>query len=73
VRQVQSLRPDPAQRHHLIEIRDNLEAGIIETQREGWPGEVEGPQVSLPGARTRLSASTRRSHTGSRRSNSAFR
>jgi hypothetical protein len=30
------LRPDPAQRPRLEEIRDNLEARIIEAKREGW-------------------------------------
>jgi uncharacterized Zn finger protein len=44
------LRPDPAQRARLEEIRDNLTARIAEAQREGWLGEVEGLQVSLAGA-----------------------
>jgi hypothetical protein len=48
------LRPDPAQRHRLLEIRDNLEARIIEAKREGWLGEVEGPQVSLAGAKDKI-------------------
>jgi hypothetical protein len=41
------LRPDPAQRPRLAEIRDNLTARIGEAQREGWTGETEGLQVSL--------------------------
>ncbi|MFJ5804045.1 hypothetical protein [Streptomyces decoyicus] len=41
------LRPDPAQRHRLVEIRDNLIARIIEAEQEGWLGEIEGLQVSL--------------------------
>jgi hypothetical protein len=41
------LRPDPAQRPRLAEIRDNLIARIGEAQREGWAGEAEGLQVSL--------------------------
>ncbi|MGW3660396.1 hypothetical protein ACWD6R_34235 [Streptomyces sp. NPDC005151] len=41
------LRPDPAQRHRLVEIRDNLIARIAEAEREGWLGEIEGLQVSL--------------------------
>ncbi|GAA0626415.1 tyrosine-type recombinase/integrase [Kutzneria viridogrisea] len=48
------LRPDPAQRHRLVEIRDNLEARIIEAKREGWLGEVEGLQVSLAGAKNKI-------------------
>ena len=32
------LRPDPAQRARLEEIRDNLEARIIEAKCEGWLG-----------------------------------
>jgi hypothetical protein len=41
------LRPDPAQRPRLAEIRDNLIARIAEAQRECWAGETEGLQVSL--------------------------
>jgi hypothetical protein len=48
------LRPDPAQRHRLIEIRDNLHARIAEAQRQGWTGEVEGLQVSLAAAEQKL-------------------
>jgi hypothetical protein len=48
------LRPDPAQRFRLLEIRDNLEARIIEAKREGWLGEVEGLQVSLTGAKDKI-------------------
>ena len=48
------LRPDPAQRARLEEIRDNLEARIIEAKREGWLGEVEGLQVSLTGAKDKI-------------------
>jgi hypothetical protein len=48
------LRPDPAQRHRLLEIHDNLEARIIEAKREGWLGEVEGLQVSLAGAKNKI-------------------
>jgi integrase-like protein len=49
------LRPDPAQRGRLEEIRDNLEARIIEAKREGWLGEVEGLQVSYTGVKDKLS------------------
>jgi hypothetical protein len=48
------LRPDPAQRARLEEIRDNLLARITEAEREGWLGEVEGLQVSLAGANDKL-------------------
>ncbi len=48
------LRPDPAKRARLEEIRDNLEARIIEAKREGWLGEVEGLQVSYSGVNDKL-------------------
>lgn len=48
------LRPDPDQRHKMIEIRDNLIARIGEAQRHGWLGEVEGLQVSLTATRQKL-------------------
>jgi integrase len=48
------LRPDPAQRARLTEIRDNLYARIAEARREGWLGEVDGLQISLNGARQKL-------------------
>jgi integrase len=48
------LRPDPAQRARLEEIRDNLEARIIEAKCEGWLGEVEGLQISLTGAKDKI-------------------
>ncbi|SHM93958.1 site-specific integrase [Streptomyces yunnanensis] len=48
------LRPDPAQRARLAEIRDNLIARIAEAEREGWLGEVEGLQISLAGAEEKL-------------------
>lgn len=47
------LRPDPAQRARLEEIRDN-EARIIEARREGWLGEIEGLQVSYSGVNDKL-------------------
>jgi hypothetical protein len=56
------LWPDPAQRDRLAEIRDNLTARIIEAEREGWLGEVEGLQVSLAGAEDKLAQIDRRSH-----------
>jgi hypothetical protein len=60
------LRPDPAQRARLEEIRDNLEARIIEAKREGWLGEVEGLQVSYSGVKNKLAqldATLRRENT----------
>ncbi|WP_052230258.1 integrase [Streptomyces sp. CT34] len=48
------LRPDPAQRARLTEIRDNLIARIAEAEWEGWLGEVEGLQDSLAGAEQKL-------------------
>jgi hypothetical protein len=49
------LRPDPAQRSRLEEIRDNLVTRIVEAKREGWLGEIEGLQISLSGANDKLS------------------
>ena len=48
------LRPDPAQRARLEEIRVNLRDRIAEAEREGWLGEVEGLKVSLAGAEGKL-------------------
>ncbi|SCD69494.1 Phage integrase family protein [Streptomyces sp. BpilaLS-43] len=57
------LRPDPAQRGRLEEIRDNLVARIAEAEREGWLGEVEGLRVSLAGAGDKLAQLDRRGRT----------
>ncbi|MEU3735357.1 hypothetical protein AB0E81_39205 [Streptomyces sp. NPDC033538] len=54
------LWPDPAQRDRLVEIRDNLLARIVEAEREGWLGEVEGLHVSLAGAQEKLAQLDRR-------------
>jgi hypothetical protein len=48
------LRPDPTQRQRLIAVRDNLIVRIDEARRNGWLGEVDGLQVSLAGAREKL-------------------
>lgn len=48
------LRLDPAQRPRLTEIRDNLLARILEAEREGWLGEMEGLKASLAGAQDKL-------------------
>jgi hypothetical protein len=54
------LWPDTAQRPRLAEIRDNLTARIAEAEREGWPGEIEGLQISLAGANDKLAQIDRR-------------
>ncbi|MEY9969576.1 hypothetical protein ABIA33_007665 [Streptacidiphilus sp. MAP12-16] len=48
------LRPDPAERPRLAEIRDNLIDRIGEAKDEGWLGEVEGLETSLAGAEEKL-------------------
>jgi len=48
------LRIDPAQRHRLENIRDNLLTSITEAVREGWTGEAEGLKVSLNAANSKL-------------------
>ena len=48
------LRIDPAQRHRLEEIGDNLQARITEAQREGWTGEAEGLKVGLDAANNKI-------------------
>jgi integrase len=48
------LRPDPAQRGRLEEIRANLHDRIAEAEREGWLGEIEGLKVSLAGTEGKL-------------------
>jgi hypothetical protein len=48
------LRPDPAQRPRLAEIRGNLTARIAEASREGWAGEADGLQLSLAAADQKL-------------------
>ena len=48
------LRPDPAQRPRLVEIRDNLTARIAEAEREGWLGEIEGLTTSRTAADEKL-------------------
>ena len=48
------LRPDPAARARLEEIRDNLLARIAEAESHRWYGEAEGLKVSLAGAKAKL-------------------
>jgi len=53
------LRPDPAQRPRLIEVRDNLIARVAEARQQGWLGEVDGLQISLDGARQKMTRLSR--------------
>jgi len=53
------LRPDPAQRARLSEIRDNLIARIAEAESEGWLGEVEGLETSLAATQEKLAPQQR--------------
>ena len=48
------LRPDPAARPRLVQIRDNLIARITEAESHHWLGEAEGLKVSLAGADAKL-------------------
>ena len=48
------LRPDPAARPRLEQIRDNLLARIAEAESHRWYGEAEGLKVSLAGANAKL-------------------
>jgi len=48
------LRPDPAERGRLTQIRDNLLDRITEAETNRWFGEAEGLRVSLAGARDKL-------------------
>lgn len=48
------LRPDPAARPRLLQIRDNLIARIAEAESHRWFGEAEGHKVSLAGARAKV-------------------
>jgi site-specific recombinase XerD len=61
------LRPDPAARDRLVQIRDNLIARISEAETHRWLGEAEGLKVSLAGAHAKLAQmdqiTTRRTQT----------
>jgi hypothetical protein len=48
------MRPDPAQRGRLEQIRASLADRIAEAQREGWTGEAEGLKISLQAAGSKL-------------------
>ena len=56
------LWPDPAQRTRIADIADNLTDRIAEAEREGWPGEIEGLQISLAGAYDKLAQIDRCPH-----------
>jgi len=61
------LRPDPAARPRLVQIRDNLIARIAEAESHRRLGEAEGLKVSLVGAEAKLAQmdqiSAQRNHT----------
>ncbi len=48
------LRPDPAQRHRLVEIGNNLQDRLQEADRQGWAGETEGLKISLAATAQKL-------------------
>lgn len=50
------LRVDPRQRPRLAEIAQNLQERIAEAGMNGWLGEVQGLQVSLDAARSKLTS-----------------
>ena len=58
------LRVDPTQRTRLIEIIRSLTDRIVEAKLNGWLGEVEGLNVSLEAARTKLVSLERTSRSG---------
>jgi hypothetical protein len=57
------LRLDPAQRTRLAEIIENLQARQAEARDKGWLGEVQGLQVSLDAATTKLATLDRSQQT----------
>ena len=57
------LRPEPAQRDRLLEVRDNLIARIAEARKNNWLREVDGLQISLNGAREKLTQLDQRAST----------
>jgi hypothetical protein len=60
------LRVDPGQRPRLTEIIRNLADRIAEARMNGWLGEVDGLQVSLDAAKTKLAALSQASTPGTR-------
>ncbi|MFC8944097.1 tyrosine-type recombinase/integrase [Streptomyces rochei] len=60
------LRVDPQQRRRLQEIIRNLGDRIEEARANGWLGEVQGLQISLEAARSKLSSLDRLARTRNR-------
>lgn len=61
------LRPEPGQRHRLVEIRDNLIDRIAEAEAQHWLGELDGLRVSLAAADDKLVQLDRIAHRGTAR------
>ncbi len=59
-----SLRLDPKARNRLTEIIANLRDRIIEAKSNGWTGEVEGLNVSLSAAASKLTSLDRMNARG---------
>ncbi|MFI0410692.1 hypothetical protein [Actinomadura sp. 3N508] len=57
------LRVDPRQQRRLAEIIDNLKRRIDEARDHRWLGEVQGLQVSLEAAKTKMAALVRAERT----------
>jgi len=57
------LRVDPRLRGRLIDIIHNLNDRVAEAKANGWLGEVEGLQISLDAAKTKLRGLDRASTT----------
>jgi hypothetical protein len=47
------LRPDPAQRARLVELRDNQDR-IAEAHEQRWLGEIEGLTINVAAANDKL-------------------
>lgn len=62
------LRVDPAQRRRLEEIIRNLTDRIDEARANGWLGEVQGLQISIEAARSKLASLDRLARNRSRTS-----
>jgi hypothetical protein len=62
------LRVDPAQRRRLEEITRNLTDRIDEARANGWLGEVQGLQISVEAARSKLASLDRLARNRSRTS-----
>ncbi|TMC11173.1 MAG: site-specific integrase [Chloroflexi bacterium] len=58
------LRPEPGQRHRLVEIRDNLIDRIAEAEAQHWLGELDGLRVSVAAANEKLAQLDRTAHRG---------